>query len=120
MVDNVGDGFNLYKLDTGVFIKTLITKDPIKTHPKGVAFASQSLFIVGGSDHGLAYVFDRKTGDIVTTFHYASVGGAETIAVCLFFYCFPKLQAQPHYRLVIPMMEKCSLAWHQLHRRALL
>lgn len=81
VVDNVGDGFDIYKLDSGSYVKTLSTKDPLKTYPKGVTFAAHSYAVVGGSDHGIVYIFERKTGKIIKTLKHAKKGGAETIAV---------------------------------------
>jgi len=81
VVDNVGDGFDIYKLDSGNFMMSLSTKDPLKTYPKGVTFAAHSYAVIGGSDHGRVYIFERKTGKIIKTLKHASKGGAETIAV---------------------------------------
>jgi PQQ enzyme repeat len=84
VVDNVGSGFDLYKVDSGNFVRTLSTGDPLKTYPKGVAFVDNSHAIIGGSDHGRVYIFDRKTGKVLHTLKHAKKGGAETIAVRLF------------------------------------
>ncbi|KAF9521979.1 hypothetical protein CPB83DRAFT_920414 [Crepidotus variabilis] len=81
VIDNVGNGFDLYKLDTGNFVRTFVTKEPIKTYPKGVAFAHRGHAIVGGSDHGCVYIFDRKSGNVLHTLKHAQDGGAQTIAV---------------------------------------
>lgn len=83
IVDNVSNGFDLYKLDTGHFLRTLVTKDPIKTYPKGVAFANKCQAVVGGSDHGHVYIFERKTGKVIQTIKHARDGGVQTIAVRL-------------------------------------
>ncbi|KDR78697.1 hypothetical protein GALMADRAFT_137715 [Galerina marginata CBS 339.88] len=83
VIDNVGNGFDIYKVDTGSFVRTLSTGDPLKTHPKGVAFVDRSHAIVGGSDHGQVYVFDRKTGKVLRKLKHSRQGGAETIAVSL-------------------------------------
>jgi len=37
--------------------------------------------VVGGSDHGRVYIFERKTGRVLKTLKYAKKGGVETIAV---------------------------------------
>lgn len=81
VVDNVGDGFDIYKLDSGSFVTSLSTKDPLKTYPKGVVFAARSYAVIGGSDHGRVYIFERKTGKIINTLTHARKGGVETIAV---------------------------------------
>lgn len=81
VVDNLENGFDLYKMDSGVFVKTFVTKHVIKTHPKCVAFGDKSRLVIGGSDHGKIYVFDRKTGQLLKTLSHARKGGAETVAV---------------------------------------
>ncbi|KAF8953888.1 hypothetical protein BDZ97DRAFT_1929269, partial [Flammula alnicola] len=81
VVDNVFNGFDVYKMDSGNFVKTLITKEAEKTYPKGVAFADKSHLIVGGSDHGVAYIFERKTGKVLKRLKHAKKGGVETIGV---------------------------------------
>ena len=83
MIDNVANGFDIYKMDSGNFIRTLITREPIKTYPKGVAFANHCQAVVGGSDHGLVYIFERKSGHVITTLKHAKEGGVQTIAVCI-------------------------------------
>jgi hypothetical protein len=36
---------------------------------------------VGGSDHGLVYVFDRKTGNVLDVLRHADQGLVQTITV---------------------------------------
>ena len=81
VVDNLENGFDLYQMDSGVFVKTFVTKDVVKTHPKCVAFGDRSRLVIGGSDHGLVYIFEQKTGQVIKTLKHASRGGVETIAV---------------------------------------
>ena len=81
IVDNVGNGFDLYKLDRGEFIRTFVTKDPRKTYPKGVCFASDSRIVIAGSDHGLVYIFERKSGRCLDTLKHTNEGGVQTITV---------------------------------------
>ncbi|KAF8176784.1 WD40-repeat-containing domain protein [Pholiota molesta] len=80
IIDNVRDGFDLYHLDTGEFLRTFPTGDPKETYPKGVSFADRSRAIVGGSDHGSVYIFHRKTGRSIDVLKYGRKGGVETIA----------------------------------------
>jgi len=63
IVDNVSNGFDIYKLECGNFVKTVVTKEVQKTHPKGVVFADKSRLVIGGSDHGLVYIFERKQAE---------------------------------------------------------
>jgi hypothetical protein len=81
IIDNVRDGFDLYHLDTGEFLRTFPTGDPKETYPKGVSFADRLRAIVGGSDHGSVYIFHRKTGRSIDVLKYGRKGGVETIAV---------------------------------------
>ena len=81
VVDNASTGFDVYKIDSGLFIRTLSTGVPKQTYPKGVAFVSEGQAVVGGSDHGKVYIFDRRTGKVITTLRHAKDGGVETIAV---------------------------------------
>ena len=81
VIDNVNNGVDIYKIDSGNFVQTLVTQDPIKTYPKGVAFANHSQAIVGGSDHGLAYIFECKSGQMITTLNHGNNEGVQTIGV---------------------------------------
>jgi len=81
VIDNVNNGFDIYKIDSGNFVRTLVTRDPIKTYPKGVAFANHGQAIVGGSDHGRAYIFERKSGRVITTLNHGKDEGVQTIGV---------------------------------------
>lgn len=81
VIDNAGNGFDLYSMDTGSFVKTFATREPLKTYPRSVAFANDSHAVVGGSDHGKVYIFERKNGKMITTLTHAKVGGVETLAV---------------------------------------
>ncbi|KAG2358556.1 hypothetical protein BDR07DRAFT_1379317 [Suillus spraguei] len=68
IVDNATDGFTLYRLEGDV--------------PKQVAFGEEGKVVVGGSDHGLVYIFDRKTGETLETLHHADTGLVQTISAC--------------------------------------
>ncbi|KAG2336321.1 WD40 repeat-like protein [Suillus weaverae] len=65
IVDNPADGFTLYRLEGDV------------------AFGEEGKVVVGGSDNGLVYVFDRKTGQILETLHHADTdsGHVQTISM---------------------------------------
>ena len=80
-MDNVSDGFDIYKLECGSFVRTFVTKEAQKRYPKGVALADNSRLVVGGSDHGQVYIFERKSGRVLKTLKHARKGGVETIAV---------------------------------------
>lgn len=61
MVDNIESGFDLHRLDTGHWKRNFPVGKPTRKLPKQVAFGERSKVVVGGSDHGAVYVFDRKT-----------------------------------------------------------
>ena len=81
VVDNVGNGFDIYKIDSGHFVRTFVTREPIKTYPKGVAFANHCQAVVTGSDHGQVYIFNRKTGQIIKSLKHGKRDGVQTIDV---------------------------------------
>lgn len=80
-MDNATDGFDVYHLESGNFIRNLPTGSPTKRFPKQVAFGEDSKVIVGGSDHGVVYVFDRKTGVLLDHLHHAKGGMVQAVAV---------------------------------------
>jgi hypothetical protein len=59
----------------------LVTREPIKTYPKGVAFANHCQAVVAGSDHGQVYIFNRKTGRIIKNLKHGKRDGVQTIDV---------------------------------------
>ncbi|KAG1867694.1 hypothetical protein F4604DRAFT_1927478 [Suillus subluteus] len=72
IVDNATDGFTLYRLEgDGEPVQMFATAVPSMSVPKQVAFGEEGKVVVGGSDNGLVYVFDRKTGQIIETLHHA-------------------------------------------------
>ena len=81
MIDNVSNGFDIYRLDSGQFVRTLVTREPIRTYPKGVAFANKCQAIIGGSDHGCVYIFERKSGCLLEKLTHARNDGVQTIEV---------------------------------------
>lgn len=84
VVDNATDGFTLYRLEgEGQPVRTFATAPPSVSVPKQVAFGEEGKVVVGGSDNGLVYIFDRKTGQTLETLHHADIGLVQTIAVRL-------------------------------------
>jgi hypothetical protein len=84
VLDN-GTNFALHDLQTGMLIRTFSAGTPIKRFPKQVIFAEDDTVIVGGSDHGAVYVFDRKMGVILDTMAHSKRGLVQTITVSVFF-----------------------------------
>ncbi|KAG1747801.1 WD40-repeat-containing domain protein [Suillus paluster] len=84
IVDNATDGFTLYRLEgDGEPIQMFATGLPSVSVLKQVAFREEGKVVVGGSDHGLVYIFDRKTGQILETLHHADTGLVQTISVSI-------------------------------------
>ncbi|KAG2740646.1 hypothetical protein P692DRAFT_201810824 [Suillus brevipes Sb2] len=48
--------------------------------PKHVAFGAEGRLIIGGSDHGLVYVFERKSEKLLKSLQHSSTGLVQTIA----------------------------------------
>jgi hypothetical protein len=81
VIDNATDGFTLYRLEgEGQPVRTFATAPPSISVPKQVAFGEEGKVVMGGSDNGLVYIFDRKT---LETLHHADIGLVQTIAVRL-------------------------------------
>ncbi len=75
-IDNGETGFDVCDIN-----KCGLTRHfPLKANssnarlPTQVAFAEGAGIIVGGSDHGVAYIFDRRSGAIVDTLYHALDG----------------------------------------------
>ncbi|KAG2365223.1 WD40-repeat-containing domain protein [Suillus spraguei] len=81
IVDNATDSFTLYRLEgDGEPLRTFATGLPSVSVPKQVAFGEEGKVVVGGSDHGLVYIFDWKTGETLETLHHADTGLVQTIS----------------------------------------
>ncbi|KAI0349224.1 WD40 repeat-like protein [Trametes cingulata] len=83
LVDNVSTGFDAWNLSSETHQRTFPTGKPIRFLPRQVHFADEAKTIVGGSDHGAVYVFDRKTGAPVDVLRHAQQGLVQTIAILL-------------------------------------
>ncbi|KAF8582630.1 hypothetical protein K439DRAFT_1618146 [Ramaria rubella] len=75
IVDNVTDGFDIHQLDNGAHIHTLPTGILKKRVPKQVTFVEDSQIIVGGSDHGIVYLFEGESGRLITTLNHSADKG---------------------------------------------
>ena len=81
VMNNIESGFDLWNVETCEHLYHFIVKSPSMRFPKQVAFGEKSNVVVRGSDHGLVYVFDRKTGQQRDILHHATRGLVQTIAV---------------------------------------
>ena len=82
-VDNVAQGFSLYTLEDTRFLHKYPTGRLTKRFPKQVGFGEDCHVLVGSSDHGTIYVFDRKTGLVVETLHHEDDGLLQALVVSI-------------------------------------
>lgn len=80
-MDNAFDGFDLYSLTECRWLRLFPTGTPTVRFPKQVAFGENGRTVVGGSDHGSVYVFDRETGAPLDVLRHAEGGLAQTLTV---------------------------------------
>lgn len=80
-IDNAVNGFTLYSLDDPTPIRDFITDRPLVPLPKQVAFGEDSRLVVGGSDNGSIYLFERRSGQLRTKLLHSKDGLVQTIAV---------------------------------------
>ncbi|KAG2739765.1 WD40 repeat-like protein [Suillus brevipes Sb2] len=78
LMDNVMNGFSLHRLDDAVCIRTYNT-NPVKTFPKQVVFGGKATLVVGGSDTGVIYVFDKNEGTLKQVLQHADTGRVQTV-----------------------------------------
>ncbi|KAJ6476558.1 WD40-repeat-containing domain protein [Mycena vulgaris] len=64
-MDDPSLGTNLYCLEDHTRVKTFTVPVTKQTRLRQVDFLEECKFIVSRSDHGLVYMFDRRSGDIV-------------------------------------------------------
>jgi len=83
VIDNASNGFTLYRLDCADPIRVYLTEPPTIPVPKQVAFGEESKLVIGGSDNGCVYLFDRRSGEIVETLHHSRTGLVQSLAVSI-------------------------------------
>ena len=81
VIDNISSGFDVWSLSSETHLKSLVTGEPTRFLPRHVAFAESANVVVGGSDHGVVYVFDRKSGAPIDVLDHVRPGLVQTIAV---------------------------------------
>ena len=75
------NGFTLYSLDNATPIRSFVTDPPLVPLPKQVAFGEDSRLVVGGSDNGSIYLFERRSGQLQTKLLHSKDGLVQTITV---------------------------------------
>ncbi|KAG9310117.1 hypothetical protein JVU11DRAFT_9730 [Chiua virens] len=90
VIDNAQNGFCLYRLDEPLRgpIRSFLTNPPKVRVPKQVAFGKATRIVVGGSDNGSVYIFERKTGRVLETLRHASDGLVQTVSVSATMICY--------------------------------
>ncbi|KIO01076.1 hypothetical protein M404DRAFT_29039 [Pisolithus tinctorius Marx 270] len=81
VIDNATNGFTLYLLDRGDPIRYFVTEPQHVPVPKQVAFGEESKIIVGGSDNGSVYLFERRSGQMLAKLAHSKTGLVQTITV---------------------------------------
>ncbi|KAJ7859852.1 WD40-repeat-containing domain protein [Mycena olivaceomarginata] len=80
ITDEPSSGTNLYRLEDHTRVKTFPVAVTKQKRLRQVAFLEECQFIVSGSDHGIVYVFDRRSGDIVDELRVDPREWVQTIA----------------------------------------
>lgn len=86
VIDNVVDGFNLHDLFTGEFIRNYPTGPVRKKFSKQVAFGEEGRIVVGGTDQGAVYVFDKNDGKVLSILRHGDRGIVATLTVSPLYY----------------------------------
>lgn len=81
IIDNTVDGFTVLELGDKKFVRSLSTGIPSKRLPKQVAVSEEGRIVVGGSDHGVVYVFEESTGSVLDVLSHEEQGLVQTIEV---------------------------------------
>ncbi|KAG1728745.1 WD40-repeat-containing domain protein [Suillus paluster] len=84
LIDNVMNGFSLHRLDDAVCIRTYNT-NPVKTFPKQLVFGEKTDVVVGGSDTGVIYVFNKNEGTLKQVLRHANKARVQTVTVWYFY-----------------------------------
>ncbi|KAF8878627.1 hypothetical protein BD779DRAFT_1474706 [Infundibulicybe gibba] len=79
-INNGTDGFDLYQMDDTVYVCTFQTRILGLHKPKQVLFAEGAQVIMGSSDHGVVYIFDHRTREVLDTLDHAKKGVIQAIA----------------------------------------
>ena len=77
----MAQGPSLYMLEDMQFLCEYPTGKPTKCFPKQVEFGEDSRVLVGSSDHGTIYMFDRKTVFMVETLQHEDDGLSQALTV---------------------------------------
>ncbi|KIK51845.1 hypothetical protein GYMLUDRAFT_251695 [Collybiopsis luxurians FD-317 M1] len=79
VIDDPSQGIALFCLDGGR-LKTFPIKETKGWRPRQVAFADACRDVVSGSDHGVVYVFDRRSGETLDELTVGSDSWVQTVS----------------------------------------
>ncbi|KAJ7334608.1 WD40-repeat-containing domain protein [Mycena albidolilacea] len=80
IMDEPSSGTNLYCLEDHTHVKTFAVGVTKQKRLRQVDFLEECKFIVSRSDHGIVYVFDRRSGEIVDKLRVDPCEWVQTIA----------------------------------------
>ncbi|THU95281.1 WD40 repeat-like protein [Dendrothele bispora CBS 962.96] len=75
-----GRNFDLYTLENLDHVRTFNGGTPVVPLPKEVVFVDQGRYILAGTDHGCAVLYDTSTGSIARTLKYSGVGLVQQVS----------------------------------------
>jgi hypothetical protein len=76
-----GEDFKMFRLEDNEHIQTYVGEKPKVFVVRDAAFSEDGLVFVGGTDNGVATVFNVKSGAIVQTLEYPGGGLVQPVAV---------------------------------------
>ncbi|KAJ7041704.1 hypothetical protein C8F04DRAFT_1252631 [Mycena alexandri] len=79
-MDDPSSGTNLYRLEDHTRVKTFLVPVTKQSRPHQVALLEECKFVVSGSDHGIVYVFDRRSGKIIDKLRVDAREWVQTVA----------------------------------------
>jgi len=80
-IDDPSTGTSIYRLDDCSRLKTFQVRVTKKKRIRNVAFVNECKVVVSGSDHGVVYLFDRRSGKTVDELMVHSYEWIQTVTV---------------------------------------
>jgi hypothetical protein len=81
VIDNACNGFDAHQLENGTWKRTFPAGNPATKLPKQITYGEMGKVVVGGSDHGVVYVFDRATAATVQVLQHIDRCLVQTVTV---------------------------------------
>ena len=84
LIDDVNNGFSLYNISTGGLVQRFPQKGVLihRIVPKESMFAEKDQVVVGGSNHGKMYVWNRYSGKTLQEMNHPDGGLVQAVTVC--------------------------------------